>query len=103
MDTTHVNKPASNPVKGATVASINNKPSGPSHLLQSIPVTNSSPPEPPRSESPSVAASRIGKHITKWSVSEVVDYIKTTDCHRFADDFMRQVSVASRGFVLFHG
>lgn len=90
MDTTHVNKPASNPVKGATVASINNKPSGPSHLLQSIPVTNSSPPEPPRSESPSVAASRIGKHITKWSVSEVVDYIKTTDCHRFADDFMRQ-------------
>ncbi|KAL9959680.1 hypothetical protein ACROYT_G033023 [Oculina patagonica] len=45
---------------------------------------------PERPESPTLAASRLAKHITQWNVSEVVDFIKTTDCYKFADDFLRQ-------------
>ena len=98
------NEPAGNPVRSVNVriklagsavkttstANVNNKPVGLSHLPQDVPVSNSLVPAPPRAESPSVAA-RTSKHITKWSVSEVVDYIKTTDCYKFADDFVRQV------------
>lgn len=84
-------KLAGNAVKTTSTADVNNKPAGLSHLPQDVPVVNSAVPEPPRVESPSATASRISKHITKWSVSEVVDYIRTTDCYRFADDFVRQV------------
>ncbi|KAJ7379363.1 Scm-like with four mbt domains [Desmophyllum pertusum] len=50
-------------------------------------------PEPAKPEpavSPSISASRASKHITQWNVSEVVDFVKTTDCYKFADDFLRQ-------------
>ena len=49
-------------------------------------------PEPERAESPVLASSRSTKHITQWSVGEVVDFIKTTDCYKFAGDFLRQVT-----------
>lgn len=45
---------------------------------------------PERAESPVLASSRSTKHITQWSVGEVVDFIKTTDCYKFAGDFLRQ-------------
>ena len=47
---------------------------------------------PERAESPVLASSRSTKHITQWSVGEVVDFIKTTDCFKFAGDFLRQVT-----------
>lgn len=43
-------------------------------------------------ESQSAATSHESKHITKWTVSEVGDYISSTDCVKFADLFMREVS-----------
>ncbi|XP_015761803.1 PREDICTED: scm-like with four MBT domains protein 2 [Acropora digitifera] len=36
------------------------------------------------------ATSHESKHITKWTVSEVGDYISSTDCFKFADLFMRE-------------
>lgn len=48
---------------------------------------------PERPESPTLAASRLAKHITQWNVSEVVDFIKATDCYKFAEDFLRQVTI----------
>jgi len=45
---------------------------------------------PERAESPVIASSRSTKHITQWSVGEVVDFIKSTDCYKFAGDFLRQ-------------
>ena len=88
---TPVNKPAGNPVKATSTAQLDSKLTDSNHLSQSVPVVNSASPEPSRSESPSVTASRMSKHITKWNVPEVVDFIKTTDCNRFADDFLKQV------------
>lgn len=36
------------------------------------------------------ATSHESKHITKWTVREVGDYISSTDCFKFADLFMRE-------------
>lgn len=101
---TPISKPAGNPSKATTTvsklkvntvkaptslqAASNFTPS--SQLPQSVSAVSSAVPEPSRSESPSVTASRLSKHITKWNVDEVVDFIRTTDCHKFADDFLKQ-------------
>ena len=51
--------------------------------------------------SQSAATSHESKHITKWTVSEVGDYISSTDCFKFADLFMREVSDKSYNLVQF--
>ena len=62
---------------------------------KAAPVVKNLPPEPPRPEplgSPSISGSRSSKHVSQWSVQDVVDFIRTTDCFKFADEFQRQVT-----------
>lgn len=110
---TPISKPAGNPSKATTTVSklkVNTVKAPTSlqaasnftlssQLPQSVSAVSSAVPEPSRSESPSVTASRLSKHITKWNVDEVVDFIRTTDCHKFADDFLKQVGVHYDNFM----
>ncbi|CAH3112234.1 unnamed protein product, partial [Pocillopora meandrina] len=48
------------------------------------------PPRPEPSGSPSISGSRSSKHVSQWSVQDVVDFIRTTDFFEFADEFQRQ-------------
>ena len=62
---------------------------------KAAPVVKNLPSEPPRPEpsgSPSISVSCSSKHVSQWSVQNVVDFIRTTDCFKFADEFHRQVT-----------
>ncbi|RMX60289.1 hypothetical protein pdam_00017999, partial [Pocillopora damicornis] len=50
----------------------------------------SPPPRPEPSGSSSISGSRSSKHVSQWSVQDVVDFIRITDCFKFADEFQRQ-------------
>ena len=39
------------------------------------------------------SSSQTRKHITQWNVGEVVDFIRNTDCHKFAEEFQKQVRI----------
>lgn len=63
------------------------------NIPKAAPFVKNLPPEPPRPEpsgSPSISGSRSSKHVSQWSVQDVVDFIRTTDCFKFADEFQRQ-------------
>ena len=65
------------------------------NIPKAAPFVKNLPPEPPRPEpsgSPSISGSRSSKHVSQWSVQDVVDFIRITDCFKFADEFQRQVT-----------
>ena len=64
-----------------------------SHVTRNVSVVRSYLLEPPKTAPLDAATLPTSKHITKWTVSDVADYIKSTDCHRFAENFMKQVSL----------
>lgn len=61
-----------------------------SHVTRNVSVVRSYLLEPPKTAPLDAATLPTSKHITKWTVSDVADYIKSTDCHRFAENFMKQ-------------
>ena len=66
------------------------------NVLKAALVAKNLPPETPRPEpsgSLSISGSRSSKHVSQWSVQDVVDFTRTTDCFKFADEFQRQVTV----------
>lgn len=83
--------PASHPAKSLPVLKLALPKA--KNVPKAAPVVKNISPESPRPEpsgSPSISGSPSSKHVSQWSVKEVVDFIRTTDCFKFADEFQRQ-------------